>query len=136
MKFNISYDRPITLVFAFGNPQVAIAVTLLAFGWKLVYAGGHHGGGHALSFAHFHGPVVGPDEKIVVSVGGHGGGGHGGGGHGGHGGGGHGGGGHGGGGHGGGGHGGGGHGGGGHVHVDYVVLELFKSKKVSKYFNM
>ena len=93
-------------------------MTLLAFGWKLAYAGSHHGGGgHAHSFAHFHGPVVGPDEKIVVHVGGHGGGG---GGHGGHGG-----------GHGGhgGGHGGGGHGGGGHVHVDYVVLELFKSKK-------
>ena len=95
-------------------------MTLLAFGWKLAYAGGHHGGGHALSFAHFHGPVVGPDVKVVVSGGGHGGGG---GGHGGHGG-----------GHGGGGHGGGGHGGGGHDHVDYVVLELFKDKKSHKIF--
>jgi uncharacterized membrane protein YgcG len=121
-KFSVLHDRLITLVFVFGNLQVAIVVTLLAFGWKLVYAGGHHGGGHALSFAHFHGPVVGPDKQVVVSDNGHGGGGHGG-----HGGG------HGGGGHGGGGHGGGGHGGGG-VSVDFVVLELFKSKQFHKIF--
>ena len=116
-QFSVLQDRPVSLILVLINLQIAITVALLAVGWKLTYAGGHHGGGHAHSFAHFHGPVVGPDQKVVVSGGGHGGGGHGG----------HGGGGHGGGGHGGGGHGGGGHGGGGHdheSHVDYVVLEI------------
>jgi hypothetical protein len=76
--------------------------------------GGQHGGGHAISFAHFHGPVVGPDKLIVLSSG-HGGGGHRGGETGG-------------GGQGSGGQGGDRHEGGGHVAggdlVDYVVLDL------------
>ena len=61
--------------------QVVAAIAVIATVWQYVSAGGHHGGGgggggghgHAHSFAHFHGPVEGPDQVVHVAHGhGHG----------------------------------------------------------------
>lgn len=53
-----------------------VAVAVIATVWQYANAGGHHGGGghgYAHSFAHFHGPVVGPAEPVHVGHGhGHG----------------------------------------------------------------
>ena len=59
--------------------QMLLAIALIATVWQCTNAGGHYGGdgggghGHAQSFAHFQGPVVGPAQPVHVGHGhGHG----------------------------------------------------------------
>jgi len=50
-----------------------LAIALIATVWQCTNAGGYYGGGgghgHAQSFAHFQGPVVGPAQPVSVGHG-------------------------------------------------------------------
>jgi len=59
--------------------QMLLAIALIATVWQCTNAGGYYGGGgggggdgghgHAQSFAHFQGPVVGPAQPVSVGSG-------------------------------------------------------------------